>query len=456
MSSQNILVIDDEPDIRNLVQEILEDEGYQVSSAENAESARLARSQQKPDLILLDIWMPDTDGISLLKEWSNEATLDCPVVMMSGHGTVETAVEATRLGAYDYIEKPISLAKLLLIVERALETSKLRRENQGLKRQDLDEPQGKSQVMQKLREQARRVAQHTAWVLITGAAGTGKKSFARYIHNHSTRADGPFVEVSAGMLSKERSDSELFGYVSDGEVHYGRLEQANHGTLFIDEVTDLDLPTQLRLLGALNQQEFQRLGGSGENVKVDVRVVAATRKNLREEVRLGRFREELYYQLNVVPLNLPSLVEHCEDVPDLLEFYANYFVENDNLPYRHFSVAAQNTLRNYSWPGNIRELKNLVQRLLILGSEETISQEEIEKHLGGPITPAALTGDSNTFTGMPLREAREEFERQYLTTLLEEVGGAVGELAKRSGMERTNLYRKLKSLGIDPKETAGK
>ena len=336
MTSRHILVVDDEPDIRNLVQEILEDEGYSVATADGGEAARKARRTRRPDLILLDIWMGDIDGITLLREWSDNGGLTCPVVMMSGHGTVETAVEATRLGAYDFIEKPISLAKLLLTVERAFESERLQRENVDLREhaQQIVEPQGKSPVMTRLREQAKKLAQHNSWVLISGEAGAGKGTFARYIHSHSSRRDGPFVEIAVGSISEDNSAAELFG-TEDGEtVHYGRLEQANGGTLCIGDIADMDLQTQARLLSVFQTHSFTRLGG-GENVEVDPRVIATTQRNLENEVAAGRFRDDLFYHLNVVPLHIPALRDHADDIHELLDYYINYLVTHERLSYRH-------------------------------------------------------------------------------------------------------------------------
>ena len=455
MSSSSILVVDDEPDIRTLVREVLEDEDYQVQVAEDAVHARRALRQRRPDLILLDIWMPDTDGIALLKEWSANGSLPCPVVMMSGHGTVETAVEATRLGAYDFIEKPLSLAKLLLVVERALEADRLVRENRGLREQSdsLVEPLGESRVMQALREQVRRIASHDTWVLITGEAGTGKRTIARFLHECSQRRSGPFVEVAAGSIAGATSAPELFGSEQNGRVLYGRLEQANNGVLFIDEVADLDLPAQVRLLSAINSQSFHRVGGA-EPVRVDVRVLAATRVDLEAEVREGRFREDLYYHLNVVPLRVPPLREHAEDIPELLNFYLQRLLRSESLPRRRFSDAAIARLRRHPWPGNVRELKNLVQRLLILGDGPEITLAEVEAALSGVRVPEEAAGEEGIPLALdrPLREARESFERLYLQKQLTSAGGSVGELAKLAGMERTHLYRKLKSLGIDPND----
>jgi len=453
MTSRHILVVDDEPDIRNLVRDILEDEGYTVITAENGEAARKARRARRPDLILLDIWMEDVDGITLLREWSESGDLPCPVVMMSGHGTVETAVEATRLGAYDFIEKPISLAKLLLTLERAFESERLQRENIDLRDhvQPVVEPVGKSAIMNQLREQARKIAQHNSWVLISGEAGSGKTTFARYIHDQSLRRDGPFVEIAVGSMSEENSAEELFGHEDGDTVHYGRLEQANGGTLCIGDIADMDLQTQARLLSVLQTHTFKRIRGS-EDVEVDLRIIATTHRALDEEVAASRFREDLFYHLNVLPLHMPPLREHEDDVHELLNFYIDYMVTHERLSYRHFSVAAQNRLRSYDWPGNIRELKNLVQRLLILGSGDEIELAEVERAISTQQPAPGASGVQELPYDLPLREAREQFEYNYLMHQLQAVGGSIGKLAKRVGMERTHLYRKLRSLGIDHKK----
>ena len=398
--------------------------------------------------------MEDVDGITLLREWSESGGLPCPVIIMSGHATVETAVEATRLGAYDFIEKPISLAKLLLVVSRALESEKLQQENLGLKRQaqPVVEPAGKSEIMHALRNQARRIAQHSTWVLINGEPGAGKEVVARYIHAQSSLRDRPFVEVAVGSMSAGNSAVELFGSEEGERVVYGRLEQANGGTLFLGNISDMDVQTQARLLSVFQTHSFLRMGGT-EAIPVDIRVIATTARDLEQEVREGRFREDLYYHLNVVPLTVPPLREHSEDVPELLNFYVDRFVVQEHLPYREFSIAAQNRLRNYSWPGNNRELKNLVQRLLILGQGPVIDIDEVESVLQQTDESAAPAGSSATLPlDLPLREAREQFEKVYLEHQLQEVGGSVGKLAKRVGMERTHLYRKLRGLGIDFKK----
>jgi len=453
MSATHILVVDDEPDIRETVQDILEDEGYAVVCAENGEAARHALRDRRPDLMLLDIWMPDLDGISLLKEWAEDDGLPCPVIMMSGHGSVETAVEATRLGAYDFLEKPLSMAKLLLTVERALEADKLARENVGLRRRTplVHEPVGRSAAMQRLREQVKRIAQHDTWVLITGEPGAGRETFARYLHSQSARRERPFVDLGVSAIARGNAASELFGRETDGHLHYGSLEQAAGGTLLLDEVADMDLEAQGQLLGALDTGSFLRVGGS-EPVAIDVRIIAATQRDLKEEVRAGAFREDLFYHINVVPLHVPPLREHAEDIPELLGYYVDYFATHEKLPYRRFSVGAQNFLRNYSWPGNIRELKNLVQRVLILGAGDEIAQNEVETALGSapPIPTQPLEGMVSF--DQPLRQAREQFEKAYLEYQLDKHAGNVSKMAKEAGMERTHLYRKLRSLGIEIKE----
>ena len=450
MTARHILVVDDEPDIRVLLKEILEDEGFEVSLAENAAKAREARRLRRPDLILLDIWMPDTDGITLLKEWSVNGQVDVPVVMMSGHGTVETAVEATHLGAFDFIEKPLSMAKLLITVQRALENASLRRENLGLRRgaPPLAEPVGHSRTMQQLRANALRIAQHKAAVFITGESGSGKEVLARYLHMNSPRAGNPFIAVGVAGLARENPDAELFGQEVDGQITFGSLEQANGGTLFLKDIADMDPSTQARLLGALEQQSMLRVGGR-EPVKVDVRIIAATRRDLQAEVNAGRFRDDLYYHLNVVPLHVPPLREHLEDLDDLLASYLEFFCQQEGLPLRTPSPSARARMRDYSWPGNIRELRNLVQRLLILGSGDLIEAHEVTAALG--LRPSTEVHAIPPGFDLPLREAREQFEKHYLEYQLQACEGSVSRVADKAGIERTHLYRKLRSLGIEPR-----
>ncbi len=449
INSPRILVVDDEPEIRRLVCEILADEGYLVASAENGFEARKLKISYKPDLILLDIWMPDTDGVSLLKEWVSEDYMLCPVVMMSGHGSVEVAVEATRLGAYDFLEKPLSLAKLLLIVDRALEAGNLQIENAGLKKQlvvDM-EPVGKSAAVERIKDQLKRLALHDTRVLFCGEAGVGKELYARYLHNNSAHRQGPFVDVAVGSISPENSAVEFFGKETQGNVYPGLLERANKGTLFLSEIGGMDQETQLRLLSALESSSFLRVGGS-ETVNVDVRVITSSRVSMDEEVRSGRFRQDLYYMLNEVAFNISPLREHSEDVPGLLSFYIDHFVTHDKLAFRRFSMAAQNFLRNYTWRGNVRELKNLVQRLMILGVGEEIELDEVKTALGSVVSDVMLAVAVPEFFNLPLKEARDHFEKAYLEYHFERTGGSVAKLSAAVGMERTHLYRKLHSLNI--------
>jgi len=450
VSVAHILVVDDEPDIRELVKEILEDEQYVVSVAANGAEARQALIERRPDLILLDVWMPDVDGISLLKEWHEADEQAPPVVVMSGHGTVETAVEATRLGAYDFLEKPLSMAKLLLTIRHALDDYSLRRENMGLRRQvqPLSRPLGKSSVMTTLRDQAEKVALTDAWVLLLGEPGVGKRLIARLIHSLSSRRDGELVEVGVATIVPANAPMELFGEERGDSVRYGLLEQANGGTLFLNEVADMDVDLQARLASALQGQSFVRVGGS-RAVNIDIRVIASSHKDLHEEMLLGRFREDLFYLLNVVPIAVPPLRQHREDITDLLSYYVDFFVESDALPYRSFSVAAQNSLRNHGWPGNVRELKSIVHRLLILGSGETIEADEVDAVLGS--RPLVMQQGPRIDFDLPLRQAREQFEKNYIEHQLRLTAGNVSQVAKLAGIERTHLYRKIKALGIKPK-----
>ena len=446
MSTGRILVVDDEADIRDLVQEILSEEGYTVDVAADAAEARAACARQAPDLVLLDIWMPDTDGISLLREWQQSQSFAAPVVMMSGHGTVETAVEATRLGAIDYIEKPLSLAKLLRTVTSALEEGGRRRETSRAVMSPLLAPVGRSRLMRELREQAKQLAPHDVPLLIVGEAGTGREAFARYIHSLSPRSGGPFATVYAGSVTDVAAEEMLYGSEQGGVVRRGLLEQGERGVLFVNELGDLPPVAQRLLFAALDSGGFRRLGGTG-TVRCDVRMICSAQPGFEARGE-PVFRQDLLAQLNVLTMRVPPLRDYAEDVPDLLRYYVDRLVDDQRLPFRRFSVAAQNRLRNYPWPGNIRELKNLVQRLLIHGGPDEIDLAEIEREIAAQ-APADEPLVKQDLLALPLREAREHFERAYLTQQLQLCGGKVGQLAKRVGMERTHLYRKLRSLGVD-------
>jgi len=446
MSNPQVLVVDDELDIRTLLQEILSEEGYQVTVAADADEARAAWADDKPDLVLLDIWMPGTDGITLLREWSDGQPLACPVVMMSGHGTVETAVEATRLGAFDFVEKPLSLAELLRTVERAINEGQSVRPHSKMKAPEMVAPIGKSKEMKALRDQAQKLAPHDTPVLLLGEAGTGREAFARYIHAMSPRAAAPFVTITGGSLQPDQAAQKLFGNQKGSNVTAGAFEKANNGTLFINELGDLDPDVQTLLLGALEQGSFQRIG-SDTDISLSLRLLSSADSNL-DLSKNGPVRADLLALLNVVQLHVPPLREYAEDVPDLLRYYVDKLVNSEGLPYRRFGVAAQNRLRNYPWLGNVRELRNLVQRHLVMSNEEEISLEEIENDIAAqPASNEPLV--KQDLLALPLREAREQFEKAYLQQQLILCGGKVGLLAKRVGMERTHLYRKLRTLGVE-------
>jgi two-component system, NtrC family, nitrogen regulation response regulator NtrX len=450
MSAPRILVVDDESDIRSTLKEVLTDEGHEVDLAADAAQARAARGRHEPDLVLLDIWMPDTDGITLLREWSSAGAPSCPVVMMSGHGTVETAVEATRLGAFDFVEKPLSLAKLLRVVERALEAGRRKRLATRALVQPLVAPVGKSRLMQQLREQLQQVAARDASVLLLGEPGTGREAFARYLHSLGPRADKPFVIVAGGALEERNAASRLHGVERDGGEP-GLYEQANGGTLYLGGLEDFAPAVQRLLLADLDAGSYLRVDGR-QPLPIDARLVSAAQAGFEVRTDGEPFRRDLLAHLNLIALRVPPLRDYTEDVPELLRYYVDRLVDEERLAFRRFGVAAQNRLRNYPWPGNIRELKNLVHRLLLLGGEEEIRLEEIERELATQL-PQDEPLVKQDLLALPLREAREAFERAYLQQQLLLCNGKVGQLAKRVGMERTHLYRKLRSLGVDFRQT---
>jgi len=448
MSAARILVVDDEADIRGLLKEILSEEGYEVDVAANAGQARASKAKQTPDLVLLDIWMPDVDGITLLREWSTTPTDGCQVVMMSGHGTVETAVEATRLGAFDFVEKPLSLAKLLRTVERALDAGKKRRAPGKVLVPQLMVPVGKSKLMQQMRTELQQIAANPSAVLLIGEPGSGREAFARFLHEQSPRASEPFITVVASSLREADGEAQLMGREEVGGTrHAGLLEQARDGTLFVNELEDLPPSVQRLLLGVIESGNYTRIGGT-ETLEFTARVLSAAQPGIENRAGAAGFRRDLLAHLNALIVRVPPLRDYAEDVPELLRHYVDRAVDTDGLTFRRFSVAAQNRLRNYPWPDNLRELKNLVNRLLIQGGPEEIRLDEIERELAVQAPPDEPLVKQDLLA-LPLREAREQFERAYLQQQLLLCNGKVGQLAKRVGMERTHLYRKLRSLGVD-------
>jgi two-component system nitrogen regulation response regulator NtrX len=449
MTASRVLVVDDEADIRELLREILSEEGYEVDVAANAADARAARALHAPDLILLDIWMPDMDGISLLREWSQNHGLGCSVVMMSGHGTVETAVEATRLGAFDFVEKPLSLTKLLRTVERALEAGRRKRAAVRMQGGAYPAPIGKGKATHALRDRLQQVAPSSSPVLLVGEPGSGRESYARYLHAVSPRAAKPFHQLIAAGIGADLA-AALCGTEQGGRIEPGVFDQAAGGTLYISGLEDLGPEAQRALIGAIEQNSYVRNGGH-ERIALDVRWVSSAREGFDAPGNGSSFRRDLLSHLSVITLRVPPLRDYAEDVPDLLRYYVDRLVDDQHLPLRRFSVAAQNRLRNYPWPGNVGELKNLVQRLLILGASEEIRLEEVERELAQK-SAADEPLVKQDLLALPLREAREHFERAYLQQQLQLCNGKVGQLAKRVGMERTHLYRKLRALGVDFKQ----
>ena len=445
-----ILVVDDEPNIRNVVKDILDDEGYQVSVAKDAETASQMFSESDFDLVLLDIWMPGQDGISLLKDWAGGKALDTTkVIMMSGHGNIETAVTAVRIGAYDFIEKPLSIDTLLLTVERAANDVRLVRENLTLKKR-LNPPVeliGDSTSMQQLRKQLSALAQTDSWALITGEPGAGKRLAAQYLHKLSQQAQGPLIDLNLAATPAENIAVQLFGYEQDGEVFPGKFEQADGGILLLNEIGDMDLGTQTKLLSSLVEKQFLRVGGK-QYVSVDVRVIAISSDDMAALVSQGKFREDLYYRLNVIPIQVPPLREHKEDIPALAAHFIQTFNQGASTGLNN---AALQEMMAYQWPGNVRELQNIVQRLMIFYGEDEISGSDVKATLGKPLCEASGSKDDNALFEVSIRAARDQFEKSYLEYHMRQARGNVSEVARKAGLERTHLYRKLKSLNIDPK-----
>ncbi len=453
--SENILIVDDEPAILSTLSGVLMDEGYAVVTAENGAAAIRQVQSQPPAVVLLDIWMPEPDGIETLKRLRIHYP-DLVVIMMSGHGSIETAVEAIKLGAYDYIEKPISLQKVILMVKHALTESRLQQENRTLKRlvEKKNEMIGASPALIRLREQIHMAGPSQSRVLISGENGTGKELVAHAIHHNSPRRAQPFLEINCAAIPESLIESELFGHergAFTGAQHQkkGQFELADGGTLFLDEIGDMALATQSKVLRVLQEQEFYRVGGS-DRVKVDVRVLAASNKNLSEEIKKGTFREDLYYRLNVIPLHVPPLRERAEDIPLLLEHFTQEVSQEQGIKPKRFSPEAIAALKRYQWPGNVRELKNIVERLMIMVPSSAILPQDLPEFI-----TEGLSSEDSSFPPVEgaapgsLKEARNAFEKKYILAKLQENHWNVNQAAEALQIERTYLYRKMKFLGIE-------
>ncbi len=451
-----VLVVDDEADIRELVSGVLEDEGYAVRSAADSSGALDAIDDRRPSLVLLDVWLQGSklDGLQLLEQIKRrDPTL--PVLMISGHGNLDTAVAAIREGAVDFIEKPFKADRLLHLVGRATETDRLRRENATLRQQvgPDDQLDGTSVAINTVRATLKRVAPTGSRVMITGPAGVGKEIAARMIHNWSPRASAPFIVVSAAMMSPERVEEELFGAEQNGVSRPGLLEQAHGGTLFLDEIADMPTTTQAKILRVLTDQSHTRVGGQ-RPVKVDVRVLSATSRNLQDEIAAGRFREDLYYRLNVVPVRIPSLRERREDIPELVNHLLARFAAERRIQTPELSREAMAALQAHDWPGNVRQLRNIIERTLILTPGDRVGCIEVDllpPEILDSQGSVGLGGPSLAIMGSPLREARESFEREYLKIQIRRFSGNISRTASFIGMERSALHRKLKALGLGDK-----
>ena len=448
----NILVVDDEKDIRELVADILRDDGHAVRLAWDSDSTMKEINAEAPDLIILDIWLKDSrmDGIDILKATKRDNP-GIPVVIISGHGNIEIAVAAVKQGAYDFIEKPFNIDQLLVVINRAMEASRLRRENASLRVKDVTTTNmiGSSAAFKMLKSQLDKVTKSNGRVMLTGAAGAGKEIAARYIHAESDRNNAPFISVNSASIDPERMEEVLFGRQSADQGHEpGLFEQAHGGVLFFDEVADMPLGTQSKLLRVLIDQSFQRVG-SADLVRVDVRVISATNKDLKSEVEAGRFREELYHRLNVVPIEVPSLESRRDDIPELASYFIKELNSDQGLPLKKLSTDALAMMQTMRWPGNVRQLKNLIERVLILGgAEKTIEASELDSGAADNTSDNAPFTLSASLASLPLREAREMFEREYLVAQINRFGGNISRTANFVGMERSALHRKLKSLNV--------
>ena len=448
----DILIVDDERDIRELISEILIDEGYTTRLAGTSDDAMREVTSQSPGLLILDIWLKDSDmdGIDILKKVKSDYP-EVPVVIISGHGNIEIAVAAIKQGAYDFIEKPFNIDQLLVVIRRAMETSRLRRENITLRKKDapVSDLIGSSAGFRALVSQLDKVAKSNSRIMLRGGSGVGKETAARYIHAQSDRAAGPFVVVGCATIEPDRMEEVLFGRESgDQNWAQGLLEQAHGGVIYFDEVADMPLVTQSKILRVLVDQKFQRVGGN-DQIKVDLRVLSSTSCDLEVEIAERRFREELYHRLNVVPVEVPTLEERREDIPELVEHFVEHFNQTQGLNMRKLSDDAATLLQTLPWPGNIRQLKNVIERILIL-SDGTgpISADEIPTDKQKSAGANDGGGMSANWATLPLRQAREAFEREYLITQINRFGGNISKTANFVGMERSALHRKLKSLGV--------
>ena len=448
----DILIVDDEKDIRSLIQGILDDEGYATRTADGSDKAYQALQEKTPDLLILDIWLQGSaqDGMDILKKAKKDHPF-LPVLMISGHGTIETAVSAIKQGAYDFIEKPFKADRLLLMITRALEAASLKRENAVLreKTEGAMNLVGESSAVKTLRQTLQKIAPTASRVLITGESGTGKEVVARTLHKLSDRSAAPFVSLNCAVLHPERIEEELFGKESSGVVHPGVLEQANGGTLLLDEVADMPLETQGKILHALQSQKFTRVNGT-HPISADVRIIASTSRHLPDEIEQGSFRQDLYYRLNVVPITLPALRDRAGDIPELVGYFSKQYSRQSGQPACVFSPGAMLTLKSYPWPGNVRQLKNAIEWVMIMrgGDEGEISREQLPPDIIGPSGEPLNALPQMDFLSLSLREAREAFERDYLARQVSRFSGNISETAKFVGMERSALHRKLKSLEI--------